>query len=62
MTPQEFRRLADSLLAGKTAVSTAEVLQLLDTLYSEVDGFCPSMDEQLAASRAGEIVWIDAVK
>lgn len=62
MTPQEFRRLADSTLVGRTTVSTAEVLQLLDTLYSEVDGFCPSMDEQLAASRAGEIVWIDAVK
>jgi hypothetical protein len=64
MTPQEFRRLADSTLAGKTTVSVAEVLGLLDTLYSEVDGFrsVPSAAEQLRAARAGEIVWLDAVK
>lgn len=62
MTPQEFRRLADSMLLGRTTVSTAEVLRLLDTLFSKVDGFRPSIDEQIAASKAGEIVWLDAVK
>lgn len=65
MTPQEFRRLADSTLLGKTTVDVPEVLRLLDTLYSEVDGFrsvAPTADEQLRAARAGEIVWIDAVK